>query len=178
MATAYSLTPELRIKLKKPIGTLIRGSFAETMKTFKDMTEKEKPPVIISVGDTVSRNLAEKHVLPQLSIVDNRVMRRNIEEAIPLTAEKTIHVKNPPGTITEEALVAIQDALKSNCRVKIVVDGEEDLLTLIAVLYAPENSFVIYGQPREGVVVVKATNEKKAEVAAILKAMENVRKAK
>jgi hypothetical protein len=177
MATAYSLTPELRIKLKKPIGTLIRGSFAETMKTFKDMTEKEKPPVIISVGDTVSRNLAEKHVLPQLSIVDNRVMRRNIE-AIPLTAEKTIHIKNPPGTITEEALGAIQDALKSNCHVKIVVDGEEDLLTLIAVLYAPENSFVIYGQPREGVVVVKATNEKKTEVAVILKAMENVRKAK
>jgi len=41
MAIAYSLTPELRIKLKKPIGTLIRGSFAETMKIFKDMTEKK-----------------------------------------------------------------------------------------------------------------------------------------
>jgi len=177
MAIAYSLTPELRVKLKKPIGTLIRGSFAETMKIFKDMAEKEKPPVIISVGDTVSKNLAENHVFPQLSIVDNRIMRRNIP-SIPLTAEKTIHVKNPPGTITEEALIAIQEALKSNCRVKIVVDGEEDLLTLIAVLYSPKNSFVIYGQPHEGVVVVKATNEKKVEVAVILKAMENVRKAK
>jgi hypothetical protein len=177
MAIAYSLTPELRIKLKKPIGMLIRGSFAETMKIFKDMTEKEKPTVIISVGDTVSKNLAEKQVFPQLAIVDNRVMRRNIQ-SIPLTAEKTIHIKNPPGTITEEALRAIQEALKSNCRVKIVVDGEEDLLTLIAVLYSPENSFIIYGQPYEGVVVVKATNEKKAEVALILKAMENVRKPK
>jgi hypothetical protein len=177
MAIAYSLTPELRIKLKNPIGTLIRGSFAETMKVFKDMTEKEKPAVIISVGDTVSKNLAENHVFPQLSIVDNRVMRRNIQ-SIPLPAEKTIHIKNPPGTITEEALRAVQEALKSNCRVKIVVDGEEDLLTLIAVLYSPENSFVIYGQPHEGVVVVKTTNEKKAEVAVILKAMENVRKPK
>jgi len=177
MAIAYSLTPELRIKLKKPIGMLIRGSFAETMKIFKDMTEKEKPTVIISVGDTVSKNLAENQVFTQLAIVDNRVMRRNIQ-SIPLTAEKTIHIKNPPGTITEEALRAIQEALKSNCRVKIVVDGEEDLLTLIAVLYSPENSFIIYGQPYEGVVVVKATNEKKAEVALILKAMENVRKPK
>ena len=177
MTILYTLTPELRIKLKKPIGTMIRGSFAETMKIFKDMTEKEKPAVIISVGDTVSKNLEENHVFPQLSIVDNRVMRRNIQP-IPLTAEKTIHIKNPPGTITEEALRAVQEALKSNCRVKIVVDGEEDLLTLIAVLYSPENSFVIYGQPYEGVVVVKATNEKKAEVALILKAMENVRKPK
>jgi len=177
MAIAYSLTPELRMKLKKPIGTLIRGSFAETMKIFKNMTEKEKPAFIISVGDTVSKNLTENHIFSQLSIVDNRVMRRNIQP-IPLTAEKTIHIRNPPGTITEEAIRAIQEALESNCRVKIVVDGEEDLLTLIAVLYSPENSFIIYGQPHEGVVVVKATNEKKAEVALILKAMENVRKPK
>jgi uncharacterized protein (UPF0218 family) len=177
MVIAYSLTPELRIKLKKPIGTLVRGSFAETMKIFKDMIEKEKPTVIISVGDTVSKNLAQNHIFSQLSIVDNRVMRRNIP-SMPLIAEKTIRIKNPPGTITKEAQGAIQEALKSNCRVKIVVDGEEDLLALVAVLYSPENSFVVYGQPYEGVVVVKATNEKKAEVALILKAMENVRKAK
>jgi len=56
------------------------------------------------------------------------------------------------------------------------VDGEEDLLTLVAVLHAPENSFIVYGQPREGVVIVKATREKKAEVAEILKAMESVSK--
>ena len=177
MTIAYSLTPELRIKLKKPIGTLIRGSFAETMRIFKNMTEKEKPAFIISVGDAVSKNLAENHMSPQLSIVDNRVMRRNIQSAS-LSAEKTIHVKNPPGTITEEAIGAIQEATKSNCRVKIVVDGEEDLLALVAVLYSPEKAFVVYGQPYEGVVVVKVTSEKKAEVAEILKAMENVRKAK
>jgi len=177
MAIAYSLTPELRIKLKKPIGTLIQGSFTETMKRFKDMMEKEKPAAIISVGDTVSKNLAENRVYPQLSIVDNRVMRRSVQP-IPLTAEKIIHIKNPPGTITEEAISAIQEALKSKCCVKIVVDGEEDLLTLIAVLHALENSFVVYGQPYKGVVVVKVTPEKKAEVAGILKAMENVRKAK
>jgi len=177
MATAYSLTPELRKKLKKPIGTLIRGSFAQTMKILKNMTEKEKPVFMISVGDTVSKNLAKNHMFPQLSIVDNRVMRRTVQP-IPLTAEKVIHVKNPPGTITEEALSAIQEALKSNCRVKIVADGEEDLLVLIAVVYSPENAFVIYGQPYEGVVVVKVTSEKKAEVAGILKVMENVRKAK
>ena len=177
MAIEYNLTPELRIKLKKPLGTLIRGSFAETMKTFKDIIEDEKPTAIISVGDTVSKNLEENHVIPKVSIIDNRVMRRSVKP-IALTTEKTITVKNPQGTITEEAHKAIQEAMKSESHVKIVVDGEEDLLTLIAVLYAPENSFVVYGQPYEGIVAIKVTPEKKTEIAEILKTMENVRKAK
>jgi len=37
---------------------------------------------------------------------------------------------------------------------------------------------VVYGQPREGIVIVKVTPEKKARVADFLKAMKSVRKAK
>lgn len=177
MNVLYILPPELRVKLKKPIGTLIQGSFSETMKKLAYIIQKEKPAAIISVGDTVSKNLMESNVFPQLSIVDNRVMRRRIHP-IPTKAEKVLYTKNPQGTITEEAITAIQEALKSNQHVKIVVDGEEDLLTLIAVLYAPYNSFVVYGQPREGIVVVKVTPEKKAEVSEVLKIMENFRKTK
>ena len=173
----YKLTPELRRKLKKPIGTLIRGSFSETMKKLKDLVEKEKPPIVITVGDIVSKNLSENNMLPKLSIVDNKVMRRKIQP-IALTVDKTFYVKNPPGTITAEALATIQQALKHDRRVKIVVDGEEDLLTLAAALYAPENSFVVYGQPLEGIVLVKATKQKKKEVIEILRNMENFRKAK
>jgi uncharacterized protein (UPF0218 family) len=177
MVTRYRLTPELRKKLKKPIGTLIRGSFNETMKKLKDLVEKENPPMIVSVGDSVSKNLTENDMFPKLSIVDNKVMRKRIQP-IALTADKTLYVKNPPGTITDEALATIQEALEHNRRVKIVVDGEEDLLTLATVLYAPENSFVVYGQPLEGIVVVKVTEQKKKEITEVLKAMEILRKAK
>jgi uncharacterized protein (UPF0218 family) len=177
MVTRYRLTPELRKKLKKPIGTLLRGSFNETMKKLKDLVEKENPPMIISVGDSVSKNLTENDMFPKLSIVDNKVMRKRIQP-IALTADKTLYVKNPPGTITDEALATIQEALEHNRRVKIVVDGEEDLLTLATVLYAPENSFVVYGQPLEGIVVVKVTEQKKKEITEVLKAMEILRKAK
>jgi len=52
------------------------------------------------------------------------------------------------------------------------------LLTLIAVLYAPEKSLVVYGQPYEGIVVVEVTSEKQAKAKEILKAMKTVRKAK
>jgi uncharacterized protein (UPF0218 family) len=177
MSVAYVLTPQLRIRLKEPIGELIQGSFVETMKVLKNFVVKEKPPYIISVGDTVSKNLVRNHLFPRLMIVDNKVMRKSIQP-FPLEAEKTINVKNPPGTITSEAIAAIQEALKDNCNVKIIVDGEEDLLTLIAVLYAEENAFVVYGQPREGVVLVRASAKKKDEVAEILKAMVGLRKTK
>ena len=177
MAIAYVLTPELRVKLKEPIGTLIRGSFEETAQKFKTMVEKEQPSTIISVGDTVSKNLAKNRLVLHLMIVDNKVMRRGIQP-IPLAQEKTVNVKNPPGTITNEAISVIREALESRSHTKIVVDGEEDLLTLITVFYAPENAFVVYGQPHEGMVVVKVTREKRAEIADILKAMGNVRKAK
>jgi len=158
------------MRLKKPLGELIRGSYEETMEKLKVLVEKEKPPCIISVGDVVSRNLVAKHFHPKLLIIDNRAMRSNIEPA-KLDAEEEKHVKNPPGTITLEASNAIKEALRAAHTVKIVVDGEEDLLALIAIQYAPENAFIVYGQPYEGLVVVRATSQKKAEVAGILEEM-------
>jgi len=176
MAIAYRVTPELRVKFKEPFGSLIRGSFAETMSEMENRVEREKPPKIVSVGDTVSRNLHEHQINHQLSITDNKCKRKIINPKV--FAGKKVQVKNPQGTITEEAIKAIKDALESDEHVHIIVDGEEDLLTLIAVLYAPEKSLVVYGQPNVGIVVVKVTSEKKAETAEVLKAMETVRKAK
>ncbi|MEM1540055.1 MAG: DUF359 domain-containing protein [Candidatus Bathyarchaeia archaeon] len=170
MSIAYYLPTKLRRRLKKPLGELIRGSHEETMEKLKVIVEKEKPPCIVSVGDVVSRNLVEKNFHPKLLVVDNRVMRLNVEPA-KLDADEEKHVKNPPGTITFEALNAIQEAFKTPHRVKVVVDGEEDLLALPAIQHAPENAIIIYGQPHEGLVVVKATLQKKAEVAKILKEM-------
>jgi uncharacterized protein (UPF0218 family) len=177
MAIAYSLTPELRVKLKEPFGILIRGSFAETMDKMENIVKREKPPRIVSVGDTVSRNLHEHELNPQLSITDNKRMRRRVKPRT-FTGKNIVHVRNPQGTITEEAITAIREALESNERFHIIVDGEEDLLALIAVLYAPENSLVVYGQPCEGIVVIRVTSEKKAGAKEILKAMKTVRKAK
>ncbi len=177
MTIAYRVTPALRAKFKVPFGVLIRGSFAETMGKMENMVEREKPPKIVSVGDTVSRNLHEHQINPQLSITDNKRMRKRIQPRV-FTGKNVVHVENPQGTITEEAITAIKESLESDESVHILVDGEEDLLTLVAVLYAPENSLVVYGQPFKGVVVVKVTSEKKAEAVELLKAMKTVRKAK
>jgi hypothetical protein len=147
------------------------------MRRLGAILKTEKPTLIISVGDIVSRNLHAHGFNPQLSITDNKCMRKRIPSGS-YAAEHVVHVKNPEGTITEEAIMAIKEELKSGSRTQIIVDGEEDLLTLIAVLHAPEGALVVYGQPNEGIVVVNVTSKKKAEAAGILKAMKMVRKAK
>lgn len=169
MTVEYAITPKLRIKLKEPFGTLIEGTFDETMSKMKELVEKEKPPKIISVGDVVSRNLHQYRIHPQVTIIDNKSLRSHCTEAI--EAENTINVSNPQGTITKEAITAIKEAIDKNEHTHIIVDGEEDLLTLIAVRCAPEDTFVVYGQPYKGIVVVRVTAQRKAQVEKFLKAM-------
>ena len=170
MTIVYTVTPELRTKFKEPFGILIQGSFNKTMGKMKEIVDKENPPEVISVGDVVSNNLHDYNIHPQLTIIDTKFLRnQNMPEKV--SVKKTVHVNNPRGAITEEAIFAIKEALEKNEHTHIVVDGEEDLLTLIAVLYAPENAIVVYGQPHSGIVVVKVTPEKKAQAEEFLKAM-------
>jgi len=175
VTVVYTITPELRTKFKEPFGTLIQGSFDKTMAKMKKLMDEDKPSKVISVGDVVSRNLHEHNIHPQLTIIDTKFLRnQNMPEQT--SVEKTVHVNNPQGTITKEAIFAIKEALEKNEHTHIIVEGEEDLLTLIAVLYAPENAIIVYGQPYSGIVIVKVTSEKKAQAEKFLKAMKPLEK--
>jgi uncharacterized protein (UPF0218 family) len=178
LAVIYRVTPELRAKFKEPFGALLRGTSSETMIKLKVLMEEKRPAMIVAVGDAVSMNLHSHGLRTNLAITDNQSMRKRVKPQI-FEDKTVVHVKNPQGTITDEAFAEVQKALegKNKNHVHLVVDGEEDLLTIVAVLYVPDGSFVVYGQPNEGVVVVKASPEKKAEVQRLLNAMA-VRKAK
>ncbi len=145
------------------------------MRELGELLEREKPSIIISVGDVVSENMAKHGISPQVMIVDNKVMRKAIVPIF-LEADQILHLKNPPGTLTDQAWSIMQEALRRVQRTKVVVDGEEDLLTLVAVLCAPENSLVVYGQPHEGIVVVKVTEQTKRMIRRIVEAMETFSK--
>jgi uncharacterized protein (UPF0218 family) len=173
MSIIYTITPELRGKLREPFGILIKGSFDQTMSKMHEV-KNQKPPKIISVGDVVTKNLQDYNIPPDLAIIDNKNMRNKFQQTI--NVSEAVKVKNPQGTITKEAIEAIKEALKNSEQTQIVVDGEEDLLTLIAVRYAPENSVVLYGQPYEGIVLVKVSPEKKTEATKVLKEMKKYSK--
>jgi len=52
------------------------------------------------------------------------------------------------------------------------VEGEEDLAALPAILYADENSVIVYGQPLEGIMVIRPTEENKKKVRETLELFE------
>jgi len=175
MSVTYLVTPEVLSHFQEPFGILIQGTYAKTMQKFKALLESEKPPMVISVGDTVTRNLAKYNVQTHMSITDNKSHRRKIHPQT-FPDKCLVRVRNPPGTITPLAIAAIKEGLANERPVHLLVEGEEDLLTIVAVLEAPENALVVYGQPHKGIVVVKATPRKKREAEKILKRMKTIEK--
>ncbi len=164
------LTPALRRKLKSPLGLLVRGSPNEAMGKLKKMIEEARPSMIVSVGDVVSRSMLQSNISPQVLIVDNRVMRESITPIL-VDVDQTLPVKNPPGTLTGEVWPIMERAIQPNRRTRVLVDGEEDLLTLAAVLCAPLGALVVYGQPHEGIVVIKVTEPMKETVRGLVETM-------
>ena len=150
---------------------MIDGPLEKTMKRLKELIEKEKPSTVISVGDIVSRNMIEYGISLNVLIVDNKVMRKPIQP-ITVDADQTLYAKNPPGAITDEAWTVIRSAIEQKGKTRVMVDGEEDLLALVAVLSAPEHALVVYGQPHVGIVVVKVTEETRENMQRIVDAME------
>ncbi len=170
MPVSYAVTDEVLSKFKEPFGTLIEGSFSQTATQLKQIIQKEKPSLIIAIGDTVARNLSEHHIQTDIAITDNKTLRQPVPPQT-FKNKQVLHIHNPQGLITPQALEAIQQALQDHKAVHMQVEGEEDLLTLPAVMYAPENALVIYGQPNRGLVAVKVTKEKRAEAQDIWKKM-------
>ena len=167
----YRLNEEMRKRLKNPIGTLIIGNPEKTMNYLKRNIALEKPTKLLAIGDNVTINMIKYGIKADLYIVDNKIMRKPIQP-IRFECVTTVRVKNPPGTITSEASEALRKAINNSSVTKIIVDGEEDLLTLPAIKFAPEGTIVVYGQPCIGIVMVKVTSAKRKEVEQILKLCE------
>jgi len=64
------------------------------------------------------------------------------------------------------------DALDDEAATVLVVDGEEDLAVLPAIVAAPAGASVVYGQPDEGMVHVVVTDETRAHVRELLERMD------
>jgi uncharacterized protein (UPF0218 family) len=162
------INKRLRRLLKKPLGKLLTGSQSEIEQELKKFF-LEKPRKIICVGDAVSRRFVKLGLPVNVKVIDNKEMRRKIE-SFNFKAKSVFKVKNPKGSIELTAWQAIKDALKKDDAL-IIVDGEEDLLALPAIISAPEGSLIFYGQPKTGVVSIKVDKEKKAEAKEIISRM-------
>ncbi len=162
------LPDDLRDQLKNPLGNLISDNDPNKENIIKKISTES---IIITVGDRTTENLLQLDIKPQIQIVDGLEKRNKRTVPIDDTVNTNLSCRNPPGEITDESIQVIQKAFSSEPPVRIIVDGEEDLLVIPVCIHAPENSIVMYGQPNEGLVVVTITPEIRAKVQKILDVM-------
>lgn len=170
--TTYVLPDRLRPVLRRPLGDLVSGSNINLAHVLPEIVQKENPTKLILIGDSVSRQASEAGIVPDVMVIDNLEKRGKAREyAYPRS--RVIRAKNQPGTIEQDARVAVERAIRGEANL-VEIDGEEDLLALIAVLAAPNGSLVVYGQPDEGIVLVRVSHGRKAEAERILEQMDRV----
>ena len=175
-ASKQLILPEnLRDELKIPLGKLIKNSNPDKEKLVKKAYDDS---LVIAVGDATSQLLLEMGLIPFLHIIDGQEKRQKRSVPLPLEPQdikicREILVKNNAGQINDDVFDLIKEIFEDKPRipVRLVVDGEEDLLVLPVCLFAPENSVVMYGQPNEGIVIAKITNEVRDKVQKIVNQM-------
>ena len=167
------LTEAIRERVRKPLGKLVTGSPENAMLILKDIISRENPIKLFAVGDFVTSNMIRYGINADIFVIDNKIMRKPIENTS-IKGRKIINACNPPGMITSEAWDVVKRGVEDSVNISIIIDGEEDLLTLPIIKLAPIGTVVVYGQPNMGLVIVRVTNKKKEEIEYLIDRMESV----
>jgi len=172
------LTEELRKILAEPQGKLYEGEGVEPIKSALSETNFV---ILACVGDIVTYYTLKTKFKPDIVVIDGKSIRKSLNSSIKTEIEQmtlnytSIKAKNPAGHITEDLVEKLFKAIefaKSGCKVRVFVDGEEDLAVMPLAIMLPKDSLIVYGQPKRGVVAIAVSREKKFEIFDLVKRME------
>ena len=173
------LKEEHLIILKKPFGDLIRKENITKENIIKIINSYngDNKTSIVTVGDATTERILSFGIYPKIAIIDGverRIRRPDVKNSEIIKAYsnknkiKFYKCSNRQGTISKEAYDIIEKIIQSNENAMVIVDGEEDLLALPVFALARNQSVVLYGQPLEGIVVVKVNNKLKKKAQNLL----------
>jgi len=163
-----TLQQSLRGELKEPFGPLYTD--AEAL-----LTDATDP--LVAVGDIVTYHLVRAGEVPDVALVDGHTKRSAVEDHVQEAIDsgvfdREVRVSNPPATLSADLLTALREAIDADGSTVVVVDGEEDLAALPAIVAAPAGASVVYGQPDEGMVLVTCDPETVEAVRDLLARMD------
>ena len=167
-----TLPASLREELRRPVGEVITD-----ITKIKDNLSKDS--LLITVGDIVTKSLRDINCFPDIEIIDFKTRRSSVNEKL-ISQYKKMNkntYSNEAGSIHKEVvdvyLKAVKNCVTNHEKQTIIIEGEEDLLTLPAILLAPLHSLVCYGQfDLEAVIMVEVTEEKKKFIASLIRQFE------
>ncbi len=170
------LPESLKQVLREPLGRVI-SSFStlskEEIEEMKHLASVQGRFYLCAIGDVVTYELKKKGVSPFLSVIDGQTKRealnvKILKEILEIERYNAINEKGTIGKDAVTALLRLFDMGHNKAVNQILVQGEEDLLTLAVVLIAPLGCIVWYGQREVGAVSVKVTEEMKRRVYNLL----------
>lgn len=191
----FQLPDSLRGNLAKPMGELYSINHSLTPEEQVLPILRNTDSMVITVGDVVTESLLSKDFSPHLSIIDNQTLRGQFKGRSFNNYEK-YKTHNPQATIQFFSWKIIHDIIdgiaksienkrinngknqvnlkkfsstSKNYPIILEVEGEEDLLVIPCVLEAPLQGLVLYGQPKEGIVLVTVTNNLKERIGSLVK---------
>ncbi len=167
-----ALPEGLRGRLREPMGELVPDA-----EVCRERVAAAVPDgaVLVTVGDATTERVSGFGLEPFLCIIDG--LERREPRPLPRAPGRALAVRcgNPPGGISAGCSDVVRRCLEGASPggrgTVLVVDGEEDLLAIPACIHAPDGSVVMYGQPGEGLVIVRvdgaARNRAKSLLAAV-----------
>lgn len=155
----WCITEDLKKILSKPLGEVYSTDQYLRLLQTKNLYQ------VVTVGDVVSSVAISNGYKPRIAIVDQKTKRSGFD--FNWARFKPVAVWNPPGTISLESVVKFVELLERNENSVLLVEGEEDMLALLAVLVSPLGYTVFYGQPDLGVVCVEIDKAKRLEALNI-----------
>lgn len=175
------LPEKLRDQMREPFGRIIRGSLENQNVTTQDVAkviDDQKPPMVYAIGDIIAGSLVRSNITPSVIVIDLKSRREALKgnlKSVIRNPQLRLY-RNRAGTIDSQAvaqLCMLRDQYLTNHQpAQMVVEGEEDLLALAAILLAPLNSIILYGQYNLGVILVTVTKDKKKEIYEIVSKFE------
>ena len=159
------LQDNLREQFKSPLGNLIKESDPEKEKIIKKIYSESN---VVTVGDRTTEILLNLGLIPQIQVVDGLEKRNQRDIPVIESINTELTCKNPAAEITDESISTIKKSFSSKPPVRIIVDGEEDLLVLPICIHAPDNYVIMYGQPNEGLVIVHVTPDIREKIQKLL----------
>jgi uncharacterized protein (UPF0218 family) len=171
------LPQNLRNEFKKPLGKLILDKDVSKEKILDEISNNHTDDILlITVGDATTERLLNYDIIPSIQIIDGlekRYKRKNLPSSQQI--QTNLQCDNPQGQISDQSLSTIKKAFNSKKPVRILVNGEEDLLVLPVCIEPTEKRIIaMYGQPNEGLVIVHVDTQIRNRIKSLLELMRRV----
>ncbi len=157
-------------KINEKVMKDLKTPWGEIYKT-KKLIEKINNRKVISIGDICSHKLIENNFIPYICIYDGISQRKKVSSKLNNFFEKhynkIVNVDNEAGTINPLAEFVLISLIELKSKGAINVKGEEDLLTLVAMMHLPKDYVVVYGQPKKGAVLVEYSEDVKKKAKKV-----------